>query len=235
MFDYYTTESLLRKVKAEQGVKPPSVTMVLMKTLISFDTWYEKFNRGFDFEAERERVMNKPQIKSAASRGRRVANALDSGVSNTDDKAVNKVLRTIKKQMKRFEIIQTEAPLVCHDLYWGKADAVVRSGTTLMVADNKSVNKLTRGKDGLIQPNKYKQYAMQVAAYSHAHNTQFKTKIKKSVVLFCAGDGKDKMETEDVEIRVDDYLDQFFSKLKDYNKREAIIRQKEFEYFKSRT
>lgn len=233
-FDYTLTESLLKRVKSESGVKPPSVTMVLMKTLISFDTWFEKLSRGFDFEAERERVMNKPHVKKAVSRGRRVANALDSGNVVTDDKAVNKVLRAIKKQMSRFEVIQTEVPLVCKDLYWGKADAVVRDGQGLMIADNKSVNKLTYGKDGVMQPSKYKQYALQVAAYAHAHNVEFSTDIKKAVVLFCSGDGTGKVETVDVEIRVDDYIDQFFARLKDYNRREALVRQRELEYFTQR-
>lgn len=232
MFDYTMTNAALSVIKKNTGVRPPAVTSILTKTKMSYETWLDKFNKSYDFEAERDRVMSKAHVAKAVSRGRRVAHALENN-GTVEDVATNNVLQEQRRLLSLINVVEHEAPLHYKDLFWGKADAVGIYDGALVIADNKCVNSpLIKGKDGTPRPSTFKDYALQVAAYSHAHNEMFNTKIDTGLLLFVEGDGTAELTTNIIEVDVDFYYEQFMGRVKDYYQREAMVKQRELNFFK---
>lgn len=236
MFNYELATLLKAQAKANLGVTPPSVTTILKGTNQKYDTWLSKVEANFDFKAAEERLMNKEAIRSAVSRGRRVAHALEND-RDTDDQNVNNVLAKMREIMCDLEIVEKEASLCFKDIYWGKADIVGKtiSDNALVIADNKSVSKpLIIGRDGNPRPSTYKDYALQVTAYSLAHNAMFNTTIDTGLLYFVEGDGSGELSYQIIEVDVNDYRDEWEYRVRDYYQRQTILKQRELGYFTRR-
>lgn len=227
MFNYAIANVIKQQSKMDLGLTPPSVTGILGGTKQKYDKWLEKLEAGFDFKAAQERLMNKDSIRSAVSRGRKVAHAIENDTM-TDDVNVNRVITKMNESMNDLNIIEKEAPLVYKTIYWGKADIVGVKDGAIVIADNKSVNKkLPIGKNGKVRPCNYKDYALQVTAYAKAHNDMFGTIIDTGLLYFVEGDGSGELTTQTIEIDINSYWDEWTERVQDYYKRQTIIKQRE--------
>ena len=234
MFSYDLTSIYKRKAKSEYIVTPPSVTGILSKTKLSYDNWLDKVESGFDFEAEKKKLENNYVVAKAMSRGRKVAKALETDTDSTDE-ATNKILDEMRLLMCDLKVVEKECPLIFKDIYWGKADIVGYLGDSLVIADNKSVNRpLQLGKNGSPRPSTYKDYALQVTAYAKAHNEMFGTQIRTGLLYFVEGDGTGELSSRTIEIEVDDYWDEWQYRVRDFYQRETIIKQQQLSYYTRR-
>lgn len=235
--DFTEAQLMVKQIKAEYGIQLPAVTQVLTKTKIPFDTWMAKLEAGIDIAAERDRLMKtNKHIKAATSRGRKVAKAIENADKDHEDPLIDAVLKRMKKCMRGYKVKHREATVSYDQLFWGRVDLIGQYKGEMVIADNKSVNnplpRYRRGDNvGDVAERAYKDYAMQLAAYTAAYNKMFDTNLDRGLLFFVEGKEIDALEHTVVEVNTNDYFDQFMERLDDYNRREKIMLERKLQYY----
>jgi genome maintenance exonuclease 1 len=203
-----------RKYLTPDGEKLPSVTTILDATKPA-----EKKKALFEWKKRVGTAKATEITTEAANRGTRMHKFLEDYVktgvltgsgSNPYSIQSHQMAQSIISQglAKCNEYWGTEVSLYYPQVYAGTTDLVGIHDGQPAIMDFKQTNKLKK-KEWIDD------YFLQLAAYSNAHNEQYKTKIRKGVIFMCSADNiYQEFIIEGAEF--DQWSDRWFGRVEEY-------------------